>query len=599
MEPCPGSVKKALEMLARSVSLNLVWVILAALSLLAVVLFGFGPSLTTTWLITTQRYPAESIDTTGLDAQTVETILLALRFSLLQAGASATLTVAGALLLARLIHLYPSRLGRFFLAVAQVPFGLPTLVIVFAFVLTYGNEGIVNTVLGRGHDPIPFLYNFWAIVHAHVFFNLGFSAKQMILAYERIPRQHWWTASSLALGPRHRLWHIEWPALRPTVLNQWLLVFSLCITSFAVVLVLGGSPDLTSLEVLIYQYVRYEWNEKLGLAAGALQFFILMFIALSASALQSSLGATRQAFGQTQAAGDTARLVTHERKNSAFHRARGVSAQLVVGFAFVWLAIPLLAISKEGIAALSSVGSYFVTSTLVPSLITSLQVAVPTSLLTTGIGLILAQCLLRMNGVPPNSGAQNQGHQGPEGSPRKTGRSILTTLKKAFAESTTALLSIGLLALSPTILGLSWHVILGAAGLRPFDYALVSVIAVQSVLLTPLSVRIFWGTLRQNSRHWTALYNTLGLPLGYQTTFVEWKALKGQILSVTLLNFAFSMGEVAAPALFGDENFRPLSFLLLESMGAYRFDQASVISMVLLAVALVAFWQGNRKRLYD
>ena len=49
-------------------------------------------------------------------------------------------------------------------------------------------------------------------------------------------------------------------------------VFVLCFNSFAVVLALGGGPQATTLEVAIYQALKYEFNIAEALTLAWLQF---------------------------------------------------------------------------------------------------------------------------------------------------------------------------------------------------------------------------------------------------------------------------------------------------------------------------------------
>ncbi|TIW01612.1 MAG: thiamine/thiamine pyrophosphate ABC transporter permease ThiP, partial [Mesorhizobium sp.] len=58
--------------------------------------------------------------------------------------------------------------------------------------------------------------------------------------------------------PAFRL--LEWPVLRAAMPGVAGLVFMLCITSFTIVLTLGGGPAATTLEVAIYQALRFDFD---------------------------------------------------------------------------------------------------------------------------------------------------------------------------------------------------------------------------------------------------------------------------------------------------------------------------------------------------
>jgi len=52
---------------------------------------------------------------------------------------------------------------------------------------------------------------------------------------------------------------VEWPVIARLLPGLATLVFTLCFTSFAVVLALGGGPRATTLEVAIYQALRFDF----------------------------------------------------------------------------------------------------------------------------------------------------------------------------------------------------------------------------------------------------------------------------------------------------------------------------------------------------
>ena len=54
--------------------------------------------------------------------------------------------------------------------------------------------------------------------------------------------------------------HLEWPMLRTVVPGILVTVFLLCLTSFAVALTLGGGPKATTVELAIYQALRFDFD---------------------------------------------------------------------------------------------------------------------------------------------------------------------------------------------------------------------------------------------------------------------------------------------------------------------------------------------------
>lgn len=59
--------------------------------------------------------------------------------------------------------------------------------------------------------------------------------------------------------------------MRPQLSGLLLLVFTLCFTSFAIVLTLGGGPPATTIEVAIYQALRFDFDLGAAVALATVQ----------------------------------------------------------------------------------------------------------------------------------------------------------------------------------------------------------------------------------------------------------------------------------------------------------------------------------------
>ena len=81
-----------------------------------------------------------------------------------------------------------------------------------------------------------------------------------------MPADQWRLASQLGMGARPSFRLIEWPVLRSALPGVAGLVFMLCVTSFTIVLTLGGGPAATTLEVAIYQALRFDFDPARAVA---------------------------------------------------------------------------------------------------------------------------------------------------------------------------------------------------------------------------------------------------------------------------------------------------------------------------------------------
>lgn len=266
-------------------------------------------------------------------------------FTLMQAGLSALLAVGLAVPVARALARLPERGQGFVL----LPFVLPALVGALAV------HGIWHEWTGAGLG---------LILLAHVFFNLPLAARVMQLALLRLPPERWRLAAQLALGPWARWRFIEWPALRPTLLPLLAMIFLICLTSFGTVMVLGGGPRATTLELAIHAALRLEFDLPRA-ATLALGQMAVGLLALALVALIPSLAD----------------------RNAQDHRLP--PAPFVVGLGLglvaVLIGLPLLWLLGRGVMGLGELPSSFWAA-----LGRSLLLALPAGLLASAAALLLA-----------------------------------------------------------------------------------------------------------------------------------------------------------------------------------------------------------------
>ncbi|MEL6700612.1 MAG: thiamine/thiamine pyrophosphate ABC transporter permease ThiP, partial [Pseudomonadota bacterium] len=206
----------------------------------------------------------------------------AIRFTVLQALASAAISVVCAIPLARALarRRFPGR--GLLIALLGAPFILPVIVAVLGLVAVFGRQGIVNdlgAVLGL---PQIVLYGPQGVILAHVFFNLPLATRFLLQGWLAIPAEQFRLAASLGFDGASMRRHLEWPMLRATVPGAFLAIFLICLTSFAVALAVGGGPRATTIELRIYELFRFDF--ALGDAAlmACVQFAICTGVALVA-----------------------------------------------------------------------------------------------------------------------------------------------------------------------------------------------------------------------------------------------------------------------------------------------------------------------------
>lgn len=216
-----------------------------------------------------------------------------IRFTAFQALLSAFLTmllgIPGAYLFAR--TKLPKVAKSFLKSASMVPFVLPGISMAIGFLLTFGNNGIVNWILSFFNLKIRILYTFTAVLIGHVFYNFPLFIRIVGDAFERIDRNFLEMANIEGASRFKRFWYIELPLIAPAVGAAFSLSYLYCFTSFAVVLILGGIKYST-IEVSIYMYLKVLLDFESALALTLFQMIFVtsvsfVFLILSSKSQQS------------------------------------------------------------------------------------------------------------------------------------------------------------------------------------------------------------------------------------------------------------------------------------------------------------------------
>jgi thiamine transport system permease protein len=249
-------------------------------------------------------YPLVSIFTTsfsrgegGLLAPFAEalgsaSIRSVLWFTLVQAALSTLLTLLlglpGAFLLAR--YRFPGK--SLILALTSVSFVLPTLVVAAAFNAILGPRGWANLILmdwlNLARPPIQFVNTFWAILVAHVFYNVTIVLRIVGDFWSHMDPRLSQAAQMLGANRWQTLRQVTLPLLAPAIAAAALLVFIFDFTSFGVILVLGG-PRYATLEVEIYNQTISLFNLPLAAALSLMQMVFTLALTVAYTRISNRL----------------------------------------------------------------------------------------------------------------------------------------------------------------------------------------------------------------------------------------------------------------------------------------------------------------------
>jgi thiamine transport system permease protein len=157
-----------------------------------------------------------------------------------QAAASCAITLAVGLPVAWALARLQFR-GRVLLRVAvTVPFVLPTVVIGAAFASLLGPQGLIDA---RG--------TWWPILAAHLCFNLAVVVRTVGASIATVDNDMEGAARLLGASRSAAVRRVVLPTVAPAIAAAGIIVFLFCLTSFGVIVVLGGGT-VTTVEVEIW-----------------------------------------------------------------------------------------------------------------------------------------------------------------------------------------------------------------------------------------------------------------------------------------------------------------------------------------------------------
>lgn len=460
-------------------------------------------------------------------------------FSLLQAGLSALLSVALAVVVARALFYRPdSAFRRGLLRLFALPLVVPSVVAVMGLITIYGSQGWLP--IGRG------LYGLQGILLAHVFFNMPLAVRLLMPVWQSIPQHHWQIAAQLDFNAGQRWRHLEWPMLREALPGVMLLIFMLCLTSFAVVLTLGGGPRSTTLEVAIYQSLRFDFDPVRAVILALVQLCLCATVALVTLRLQT--------MPEVEIGLDT--------PGDSNPRAELRWAGLIVALAALFVASPILSILFDAAAGplLKVLSNPALWSAAAYSLI---------------IGL-LAALLSALAGWLILRSSSDLACRGRGGSARAM-------------EAAASMVYV----VPPLVIGTGFFILL-SPHVNVFNWVFPIVILVNALSGLPFVVRTLGPAMRQNLERHDRLCQQLALQGWSRLRWVDWPLLRRPLGLSMALVAALAMGDLGVIALFGSAETATLPLLVYQQLGAYRIAEATVSAAILLFLCLMMFWLLER-----
>ena len=456
----------------------------------------------------------------------------ALRFTLWQALLSASVSLLLAIPVAKALA-RRQFIGRGLLVtLLGAPFILPVIVAVMGLIAVFGQAGLVNSILAALGLPRLDIYGLHGVVLAHVFFNLPLAVRMLLSGWMAVPAEHFRLAASLGIRPWAQWRLIDGPLIRRVAPGVFTVIFVICLTSFAVALTLGGGPRATTVELAIYQAMRFDFDLGRAAALAVMQLALALvagLIALRVSA-QSGFGVGRD------------RVVPRWDGQSGAAR---VWDAVWLSAAALFLLVPLGAVILRGVP-----GLFMITPATLEAAGNSLLVA----LVSTALCIAWALPLATRRGE---------------------------------------LLALPAIAISPLVLGTGLFLILRPV-VNPFDMALPVTAVVNALMALPFALRILRPEAEAVTRDYGRLRATLRMTPRAWLWLVWLPRLRRPMGFAAGLTAALAMGDLGVIALFADPDRATLPLQVYRLMGSYQMEAAAGAALLLLAISLGLFWLCDR-----
>ncbi|MGC0224055.1 thiamine/thiamine pyrophosphate ABC transporter permease ThiP [Pseudooceanicola nitratireducens] len=458
----------------------------------------------------------------------------ALRFTLLQASLSAILSAAFAIPVARALARRRFAGRAALITLMGAPFILPVIVAIAGLLTIFGRNGLVNSALGAlGLPPID-IFGLHGVLLAHVFFNLPLAVRLLLEGWRAIPAEHFRLAAQLDLSPATIFRTLEYPMLRARLPGICAVIFAICLSSFATVLILGGGPAATNVELAIYQAFTFDFDLGRAAVLSALQLILVAAAAVLALILA----------GNGTAAPGLDRLV--QRWDGAGGLRLWDAAVLTLATAFV--ALPIALVLGRGAASVLS---------LPASIWMAAGVSLLVALASAAISVLLALALA----LPRRRRFEAVG--------------LMT------------------LAASPLVLGTGLFLLI-----RPFTFPGNHVLAitalVNAAMALPFVLRSLSPEIRQIEATYGRLSDSLGLSGWHRFRWLLLPRLRRPLGFATGLAAALSMGDLGVIALFPPPEAATLPLEIYRLLGAYRTEAAAGASLILTALSFGLFLLFDR-----
>lgn len=434
---------------------------------------------------------------------------------------------------------------------------LPTTVAATGLLAVWGRQGLAADLCGLVWGGCELsIYGLHGVVVAHMMLNVPLMIRVFLPLLEAVPSSQWRLAGLLGMSSWQRFRHIEGPALLGAIPGVASLVFLLCFTSFALVLMLGGGPKVTTLEVEIYSAIRFDFD--LAAAAG---LSLIQFACAGVAVAVMAVSGRNALSGKVQSSPEV-----YLRKDlKTFDKVMDV---IVISGLVALVVLPMVMVALKG---------------LNPGLMTLLArpqfwSALGVSLTISGISAVTVTVLAFLM-------AQARAHLA---LPHRLAGMRGASLANILLDSGVMLY----LVIPSVVLGTASFIALRHYG-DVLAYAFGVVVVANILMALPFAVRLLERRLTTVTRQHDRLAVMLGSH-GVSRLRVLTLPVLGRDLGVIMgLTAALSIGDLGVIALFAHDGFKTLPWMLYQLQGKYATGEAAGLALVLMVLTVLMFGAGR------
>ena len=469
-----------------------------------------------------------------------------LNFSLLQAALSCILALGLAYPIARILLYFPNIWARrLYLSMCALAFVMPSFILITGIIILLGADGWLLPFLGDNWK----LFGWNGILIAHVYLNMPLAIRVLYQGLASVPANSWRLSQQMRQSPWQRWVNLEWHAIRPQLVLLSAFIFVICFNSFGVILALGGGPKATTIEVAVYQALKFDYNLSEALLLSLIQALIAGTVLLFAGYKgKSNLFLVSRISPVTPL--PQTRLST-------------LVANFIYFIAWMFLLFPILAVLVKALMSQNLVGWH----SLVDAASRSLFIAASAATLAIILGW-LVMLPIRSNQV--------------------------THPKRALLAEW---LAVHHMIIPAMVIAVGWFAFF-ITRIDISQYSMIFLILLNAFVLTPFVVLQLKPLILQwDKKHHRLLTNWR--PTFWQRLYIEAGFILPALKPTLGLVFVFALGDVPIFALFGNPNEPTLTWLIYRLAGSYRLDMAAQVSLVLLAFSVILIFKMEPRHAQD